>query len=104
VAFTVGQRMHEFGVRAALGAQAADLVRLTLVSGLTPAGVGIVAGVLLSLAGGRFVSQLLFQTSAHDPVVLGGASVVLFAAAIVASLIPAIRAMRVDPTVALRAE
>ena len=104
VAFTIGQRMHEFGVRSALGAQAADLLRLTVVRGLTPAAIGIVVGVLLSLGGGRFVAALLFETSPRDPVVLGGASAVLFVAAIVASLIPAVRATRVDPTIALRSE
>jgi predicted permease len=104
VAFTIGQRMHEFGVRSALGAQATDLLRLTVVRGLAPAAVGIAAGVLLTLAGGRFVGQLLFETSPHDPLVLGGASGVLFVAAVLASLIPAMRVMRVDPTIALRAE
>jgi putative ABC transport system permease protein len=104
VAFTIGQRMHEFGVRSALGAQAADLLRLTVVRGLAPAVVGIVVGVVLALASGRFVGEMLFQTSPHDPVVLGGASAVLLVAAIGASLVPAIRATRVDPTIALRAE
>ena len=104
VAFTIGQRMHEFGVRSALGAQASDLLRLTIVRGLAPAAIGIVVGVLLSLASGRFVSELLFQVSPNDPTVLGGASGVLLVAAIIASLVPALRAVRVDPTIALRAD
>jgi putative ABC transport system permease protein len=104
VAFTIGQRMHEFGVRSALGAQSADLLRLTVVRGLAPAAIGIVTGVFLALAGGRFVGGLLFQTSPNDPIVLGGASAVLFAAAIVASVIPAVRATKVDPTIALRSD
>jgi predicted permease len=104
VAFTVGQRMHEFGVRSALGAQATDLLRLTLVRGLVPAVFGIVVGVMLALLGGRFVGDLLFETSPRDPAVLGGASAVLLAAAVVASLVPALRATKVDPTIALRAE
>jgi ABC-type antimicrobial peptide transport system permease subunit len=104
VAFTIGQRMHEFGVRSALGAQAADLLRLTIVRGLSPAATGIVVGNALALASGRFVGDLLFQTSPSDPAVLGGASAVLLAAAVVASLIPALRATKVDPTIALRAE
>jgi ABC-type antimicrobial peptide transport system permease subunit len=104
VAFTIGQRMHEFGVRSALGAQASDLLRLTIVRGLTPAAVGIVVGILLSLASGRFVGALLFQVSPSDPAVLAGASSVLFVAAVVASLVPAMRAVRVDPTIALRAD
>jgi putative ABC transport system permease protein len=65
---------------------------------------GIVVGVLLALACGQFIGQLLFETSPHDPLVLGGASGVLLVAAILASLIPAMRAMRVDPTIALRSE
>jgi predicted permease len=104
VAFTIGQRMHELGVRSALGAQAIDLMRLTMVRGLTPAAIGIVVGVVLSLASGRFVSALLYQTSPHDPAVLAAASGALFTAAVVASLIPAMRTMNVDPTIALRAE
>ena len=104
VAFTIGQRMHEFGVRSALGAQASDLLQLTLVRGLRPAALGIVFGVLLSLASGRFVSALIFQVSPSDPAVLALASGVLFVAAVMASLIPAMRAARVDPTIALRAD
>ena len=104
VAFTVGQRMHEFGVRAALGAQASDLLRLTIVRGLAPAALGIATGVALTLAGGQFVASLLFETSPRDPVVLGGASAVLFLAALVASLVPAWRVTKVDPTIALRAD
>ena len=104
VAFTVGQRMHELGVRSALGAQSADLLRLVVVRGLTPAVIGIIVGVGLALAGGRFLTTLLFEVSPRDPVVLGAASGVLFVAAFVASVIPAIRATRVEPTIALRAE
>jgi len=104
VAFTIGQRTHELGVRAALGAQSSDLLRLTMARGLWPALVGIAVGIGLALAGGRFVGALLFEVSPRDPIVLGGASAALFAAAIVASLIPAARVRRVDPTIALRTE
>ncbi|MGH7617435.1 MAG: hypothetical protein ACREPM_09435, partial [Gemmatimonadaceae bacterium] len=64
----------------------------------------IVVGILLSLAAGRFVSDLLFDTSPRDPVVLGGASAVLLVMAAIACLIPALQATKVDPTIALRAE
>ena len=104
VAFTIGQRTHELGVRAALGAQSADLVRLTAMHGLSPAITGIATGVGLALLGGKFVGSLLFQVSPRDPVILGGACSLLLVAAAMASLIPAMRATRVDPTIALRAD
>ena len=104
VAFTIGQRMHEFGIRTALGARPSDLLVLTLVRGVAPAVLGIVAGVILALGAGRFVSSLLFNVTPNDPLVLGGASGALFACAVVASIVPAMRAARVDPTIALRAE
>lgn len=104
VAFTLGQRMHEFGVRRALGAQVADLLALGVTRGLGPVIVGIGAGVVVTLVGGRFVDSLLFQESTRDPAVLVAATCVLFVAALVASLVPARRAAAVDPTVALRSE
>ena len=104
VAFTIGQRMHEFGIRTALGARPADLVRLTLIRGVAPAVTGIFVGVGLALLGGRFVGALLFNVSPRDPAVLGLSSVVLLVCAVLASLVPAMRASRVDPTIALRAE
>jgi ABC-type lipoprotein release transport system permease subunit len=69
---------------------------------MTTAGVAV--GLAVALIGGRFVSRLLFDVSPHDPIVLVAATVVLIAVAIVACLIPAWRAMRVDPVVALRSE
>jgi len=96
--------MHEFGIRTALGARPADLVRLTLIRGVAPAVTGIFVGVGLALLGGRFVGALLFNVSPRDPAVLGLSSVVLLVCAVLASLVPAMRASRVDPTIALRAE
>jgi predicted permease len=104
VAFTVRQRRHEFGIRTALGAEPGDLLRLTVTRGLAPVVAGIVAGVGLALLAGRFVESLLFNVSARDPIVLGTASGTLLVCAVVASLVPAIRASRADPTVALRVE
>ena len=104
VAFTIGQRTHEFGVRAALGAQRTDLLRLGLLRGLAPAAIGVVIGVLAALAGGRFVASLLFDVSPRDPTVLSVASGLLLVSSLVAALAPAMRASRVDPTIALRAE
>ncbi|HEY4217329.1 MAG TPA: ABC transporter permease [Gemmatimonadaceae bacterium] len=104
VAFTVRQRRHEFGIRTALGAEPSDLLRLTVTRGLAPVIVGIVTGVILALLAGRFVESLLFNVSAHDPVVLATASGTLLLCAVLASLVPALRASRADPTIALRAE
>src|SRR5262249_6895003 len=104
VAFMLGQRMHEFGVRRALGAQTVDLLALGVTRGLGPVIAGIVAGVAITLVTGRYVEGLLFQESAYDPYVLTSATGVLFVAALLASLVPARRAASVDPTVALRSE
>jgi ABC-type antimicrobial peptide transport system permease subunit len=104
VAFTIGQRTHEFGVRAALGAQRGDLLRLGLFHGLAPAAAGVVTGLFVALASGRFVESLLIDVSPSDPAVLGLASALLLAASLIAALAPAMRASRVDPTIALRAE
>ena len=104
VAFTVGQRMYEFGVRTALGARPRDLARLTIARGLTPALGGIVLGVVLVLALGRFLDGLLFQQSTRDPAAFGMATGILFVSAALASLLPAMRASRADPKVALNSE
>lgn len=104
VAFTTGQRMHEFGVRSALGAQPGDLLRLAMARGLAPAALGIGACVVVTVLCGRLVAPLLFQTSPYDAAVLSGASAALLVAAVVASAVPAMRATKVDPTIALRAE
>ncbi len=104
VTFTVLQRLHEFGVRVALGAQRSDIARLTIARGVMPVIIGIVIGSALALAGGRLVASLLFRVSPRDPVVLGAVSAVLLSAAALAALIPAWRATRVNPIAALRAE
>jgi predicted permease len=104
VLFTMTQRRHEYGVRLALGATATHLVWITMVRGLVPATLGLVAGTALALAGGRIVSALLFQTAPTDPLVLGSVSVLLLATAALACLVPGMRAARTDPVVALRAD
>ena len=104
VAFTIGQRMHEMGVRTALGAQRTDLVRLTIAHGVSPALAGIAAGVTLALLMARFVEALLFQESPRDAVTLTAASAIVLVCALLASLVPALRAAAVDPTIALRAD
>ena len=104
VAFTVTQRMYEFGVRLALGATPANLARITLMRGLTPAVGGIALGTMLVLALGRFLDGLLFHASTRDPLAFGTATVVLLLCAFAASLVPAARASRADPKVALTSE
>jgi ABC-type antimicrobial peptide transport system permease subunit len=100
----VAQRARELGVRLALGALPADVVRLVLASGLRLIGIGLVVGVSAALAASRLVEALLFQTSSRDPVVLAVIANGLAAAALIACLVPALRAARIDPMVALRAE
>lgn len=104
VAYTVDRRMNEFGVRLALGATPGHLVDLVLRRGVMLTGMGIVLGLGASLALGRFMQSLLFETPTHDPWVLGGVAIVLLLTALVASLLPARRAARVDITRLLRAE
>jgi putative ABC transport system permease protein len=102
--YAVTQRTREIGIRMALGAQVADVLRLVGREGLSLALAGIAAGILLSFGLTRLLRSLLFEVSALDPWTFAGVAVILSVAAIVASLIPARRAMRVDPMVALRYE
>jgi predicted permease len=104
IAFDVVQRTHELGVRIALGAQVRDVLRLVVGAGVRFAAIGVMVGLGLALAAGTFVSPLLFGVSPRDPWILGGVGAVLLGVAVAASTIPALRATRVDPTVALRAD
>jgi predicted permease len=104
MAYNTAQRTHELGVRIALGAQARDVVRLVVAGGLRVAVVGVALGAGVALVAGRFIAPLLFNTSPKDPSVFAVVAVTLLATAAAASLVPAWRATRVDPNVALRAE
>jgi len=104
IAYNVVQRTHELGVRAAFGARAADLIRLIVREGLRVTTVGMAIGVAVALLGGRWISPLLFRVNAYDPWVIGSAIALLLGAGLLACLIPAARAARVDPNVALRTE
>ena len=104
VAYTVSQRLHEFGVRVALGATGANLVRLTILRGVMPVVAGTTAGIGIALLASRLMEGLLFELSPRDPTVFVSASVVLLVVAVAASLIPALRATRVEPMLALRSE
>jgi len=104
IAYNVTQRSHELGVRIALGAQGRDVLRLVVGSGLRVAIAGIVIGGGIALVAGRFIAPLLYRVSPNDPLIYVTAAVTLLAVAMLASLIPARRATRVDPNVALRAD
>jgi predicted permease len=104
IAYNVAQRTHELGVRRALGAQAADAVRLVVTDGLRLAGIGVVLGVAVALWAAKWVKPLLFEVSPRDPVVFVLVAGLLVAVALAASWIPALRASRVDPNVALRSD
>ncbi len=104
MSYTVAQQTRELGIRIALGAGTGSVLRLVLNRGLVLAGVGIALGVGGALGLGKVMSTQLFQTKAADPVVFGIVSLGLVGVALLATLIPARRAMRVDPIVALRSE
>ena len=104
VAYDVTQRRRELGVRIALGARAGHLVRVVVGSGLRIVLMGIGAGILIALGVGRVMAALLFATTPFDPVVLAITVLVLVGAATLASLLPAWRAVRVNPAEVLAAE
>ncbi len=104
VAYTVEQRTAEIGVRMALGAQAMDVLRLVVRQGMNPVILGLIIGLAGTFAVGRLLAAQLYQISPHDPFLLGAAAIVLAVAALLACLIPARRATRVDPIQALRSE
>jgi putative ABC transport system permease protein len=104
VAYSVSQRTHEIGVRMAIGARPADVVRMMVNEGGGLAIVGVGVGSVIALAGARLIRGLLFEVSATDPLTFAGVAVGLFGVALLASYIPARRATRVDPMIALRGE
>jgi len=104
VAYTVAQRTRETGVRIALGAGVADIVSLVLREGVSRTAVGIALGAAGALAAGRWLRSLLYGVTATDPAVYAGVVAVLVAVTLAACLLPAWRAARVDPLVALRGD
>jgi ABC-type antimicrobial peptide transport system permease subunit len=103
-AFNAGRRTSEIGVRVALGATRGQVMRLVLRGALAPALVGLIVGLPLTFAAGRFLGAQLYGMSAFNPAVLFAATAALIVAAIVASSAPALRASRISPVDALRAE
>jgi len=104
LAFDVAQRTKEIGIRAALGARRTRVLRNVVLAGVRLAAVGVLVGLGASLAAAPYVQDLLFRVDGADPVVLGSVAVLLVLVAVVASVVPGLRATRVDPMEALRAE
>ena len=104
VTYNVAQRMHELGVRVALGAQSADVVKLVVGQGVRFAVSGVLVGLALALFAAKWIQPLLFRQSARDPVTYGAVGALLLTVALVASAAPALRATRADPNSALRGD
>lgn len=104
LAYFVTKRVHEIGIRVAMGASAGRVARLILSRGMALVAVGVVLGFGGALGAGRLMEDFLFQTTATDPVTFAGVGIFFAAVALVACAIPAWRALRVDPMVAFRAE
>jgi putative ABC transport system permease protein len=104
IAYSITQRTREIGVRLALGADRRDVLVMVLKQGLKLAILGAVIGSIAALAAARLITHLLFGVSATDPIVFSGAVLSLAIAALLACLIPAIRATKIDPKTALREE
>jgi putative ABC transport system permease protein len=102
VAYSVSQRTNEIGVHMALGARSRDVLRLVLGDSLSWSLIGVAIGIVVSFGLSRFLRALLFDVTATEPIVLGAVSCLLIAVSLVASYIPARRALRVDPASALR--
>ena len=98
----IAQRGREFGIRQALGADRSSILSLVLKQGLLTAGIGIVLGLIGSVIVSRFMQTMLFGVGQHDPAVFAGVTIILFVVAAAACYIPARRATKVDPIVALR--
>jgi putative ABC transport system permease protein len=104
ISYSVEQRTHEIGIRAALGASKGDLMRLILRNGMVMAGIGLVLGFAGVLGLTRLLSNLLFGVGERDPVTISAVAALLAGVALLACYIPARRATKVDPMVALRYE
>jgi predicted permease len=104
IAYATSQRANEMGIRIALGAQVEDIARLVVGGGLRVVGIGILLGIVLAFASGKLVASLLYGISPRDPMIMMFAAILLGLIGIVACMIPALKAARVDPVASLRAD
>jgi ABC-type antimicrobial peptide transport system permease subunit len=104
ITYDVTHRMHEMGVRIALGARTRHVVRLVVGQGVRFALIGVLLGIVLALLLARWIQPLLYQQSARDPVTYTQVATVLLFVAVLAAAFPALRAARADPNSALRTE
>jgi putative ABC transport system permease protein len=104
IAYSVAQRRREIGIRIALGARGRDVLRLVIGQGMKLALIGVGVGIASALALTRVLSSLLFSVSATDPLTFVGVSTLLALVALLACYVPARRAIKVDPMIALRCE
>jgi putative ABC transport system permease protein len=104
LSYIVRGRSREIGIRTALGARTSDVLRLVIVEGMSPALVGVAAGTIAALASAKVTRTLVFGVSASDPLTLAAVGATLAFVALMASLVPAFRALRLDPVKVLRAE
>jgi putative ABC transport system permease protein len=103
-AYTAVQRAGEFGIRMAIGAQRGDVLRLVLWQGGKFVLIGLLAGLISTLVAARVLASMLFETSPYDPITLATITILLGATAVLACLLPAYRATKINPLEALRAE
>jgi len=104
LSYSVNQQTREIGIRMAMGAQPGRVLQLVVGQGMRLAGAGLLLGLLVAFAAMRLLESLLFGVSSHDPLTFGAVSLVLALAAVLACYIPARRATKVDPIIALRYE
>jgi ABC-type antimicrobial peptide transport system permease subunit len=104
ISFTVGRQTREIGIRMALGAPRAKVFAGTVQSAVIRVVVGLALGMAAAVAAGRGIQSMLYEVSPWDPMTYAGVSVLLLVVAVVAAWVPAIRASRIDPMIALRYE